>query len=111
LLQQALSQATLATFAQGTRFGWKARRSLNWWAAQGASRWCATCSEEQRPPAKRKKKKFHIRLIQKWYMANFELVQLSLGAWFEFTRDLLAIMFSFNQLCHLSELTNTSPLS
>ena len=37
-LLQAPSQATSATCAQGTRSGWMARRSLNWWAARGAWR-------------------------------------------------------------------------
>jgi hypothetical protein len=52
--------------------------------------------KKQRPPAKRKKKKFHIRLIQKWYSANFDLVQHSASeASFESTRDLLVMVFSF----------------
>jgi hypothetical protein len=66
--------------------------------------------KKQRPPAKRKKKKFHIHLIQKWYSANFDLVH-SASASFESTRDLLVMVFSFYQLCRLSELTNTSPPS
>jgi hypothetical protein len=67
--------------------------------------------KKQRPPAKRKKKKFHIRLIQKWYSANFDLVHSASEASFAFTRDLLVMVFSFYQLCRLSELTNTSPPS
>ena len=67
--------------------------------------------KKQRPPAKRKKRKFHIRLIQKWYSANFDLVHSASEASFAFTRDLLVMVFSFYQLCRLSELTNTSPPS
>jgi hypothetical protein len=66
--------------------------------------------KKQRPPAKRKKKKFHIHLIQKWYSASFDLVHSALEASFASTRDILVMVFSFYQLfCRLSELTNTSP--
>jgi hypothetical protein len=64
--------------------------------------------KKQRPPAKHKKRKFNIRLIQRWYMANFDLMRSSSAAPFEFTRDLLVMGFLFYQLCRLSELTNTS---
>jgi hypothetical protein len=67
--------------------------------------------KKQHPPAKRKKRKFNIRLIQKWYTANFDFVHSSSAASFEFTRDLLVMVFSFYQLCRLSELMNTSPPS
>jgi hypothetical protein len=67
--------------------------------------------KKQRPPAKRKKKKFHIHLIQKWYSSNFDLVHSASETSFGATRDLLGMVFSFYQLCRLSELTNTSPPS